>query len=103
MTDTPPDAPSEGGVTEISAPLWRPSQARIDRAELTAFAAFVSGRFPDVDVSTYETLHHWSITATNDFWGSVWDYCDVIASERSDVVVRDADKMPGATGFRALA
>ena len=99
MTDTPLDAPSEGGVTEISVPLWRPSQARIDRAELTVFAAFVSGRFPDVDVSTYETLHHWSITATSDFWGSVWDYCDVIASERSDVVVRDADKMPGAAWF----
>ena len=56
MTDTPLDAPSEGGVTEISVPLWRPSQARIDRAELTAFAAFVSGRFPDADVSTYEAL-----------------------------------------------
>ena len=99
MTDTPLDAPSEGGVTEISVPLWRPSQARIDRAELTAFAAFVSGRFPDADVSTYEALHHWSITDTNDFWGTVWDYCDVIASERSDVVVREVDKMPGATWF----
>ncbi len=99
MTDTPLDAARDGSVTPSPVPLWRPSQARIDRAELTAFAAFVSGRFPNIDVSTYETLHHWSITATNDFWGSVWDYCDVIASERSDVVVRDTEKMPGATWF----
>ena len=99
MTDVSRDTPSEGGVTGSPPPLWRPSQDRIARSALTAFGTFVRGRFSEVDVSTYEALHHWSITATDDFWRCVWDYCEVIASEKSDVVVRDADKMPGASWF----
>ena len=99
MTDTSMDAPSEGGATESPPPLWRPSQDRVARSALTAFHAFVSQRFPEIDVSTYEALHHWSITATHDFWRCIWDYCEVIASEPSDVVMRDADKMPGASWF----
>ena len=99
MTDTSLDAPSEGGVAQSPPPLWRPSQERIARSALTAFSAFVKERFPEAQVSTYEALHHWSITATDDFWRCIWDYCEVIASEPSDVVVRDADKMPGASWF----
>mgnify|MGYP001172234760 FL=1 len=99
MTDSSLDAPSEGGVTESPPPLWCPSQDRVARSALTAFGAFVKERFPEVDVSTYEALHHWSITATDDFWQCIWDYSEVIASEPSDVVVRDADKMPGALWF----
>ena len=97
MTDTAVGAPSEGDVTESPPPLWRPSQDRIARSALTAFSAFVKERFPQADVSTYEALHHWSITATDDFWRCIWDHCEVIASEPSDVVVHDADKMPGAS------
>ena len=41
----------------------------------------------------------WSITSTTDFWRCIWDYSDVIASHESDEVVRDLDKMPGATWF----
>jgi acetoacetyl-CoA synthetase len=99
MTDTSWDASSEGGVTESPPPLWRPSQDRVARSALTAFSGFVNERFPEVDVSTYEALHHWSITVTDDFWRCVWDYCEIISSEKSDVVVRDAHKMPGASWF----
>lgn len=99
MTDASLDAPSEGGVIESPQPLWCPSQDRITRSALTAFSAFVNERYPEGDVSTYEALHYWSITATDDFWRCIWDYCEVIASETSNVVVRDADKMPGASWF----
>ena len=99
MTDTLLDDPSEGGVIESPLPLWRPSSERIAEAELTKFRGFVSELFPEVDVSTYEALHHWSITATHDFWRCIWDYSDVIASFESDEVVRDLEKMPGASWF----
>ena len=80
-------------------PLWRPSEARIEQAGITRFTEFVSTRFPHADFSSYESLHHWSVTATSGFWQSVWDYCDVVASHPSAEVVVDADKMPGATWF----
>ncbi len=81
------------------APLWRPSPEHIAQAELTKFSTFVAERFPETDVSTYKALHQWSITSTSDFWRCVWDYSDVIASCESDEVVRDLDKMPGASWF----
>ena len=86
-------------MTERSALLWSPSAERIAQAELTKFSAFVAGRFPEIDISNYEALHQWSITSTTDFWRCIWDYSDVIASHESDEVVRDLDKMPGATWF----
>ena len=87
------------GVTERSAPLWRPGPERIAQAKLTKFSGFVAERFPEIDISTYEALHQWSITSTTDFWRCIWDYSDVIASHESDEVVRDLDKMPGALWF----
>ena len=69
-------------------------QDRTARSALTAFSALVHERFPEVDVSTYEVLHHWSITATDDFWRCIWDYCEVIASEPSDVVSATRTKCP---------
>ena len=89
----------DSGLIERSAPLWRPSAERIAQAELTKFSDFVVERFPEIDLPTYEALHQWSITNTTDFWRCIWDYSGVIASRDSDVVVRDLQKMPGASWF----
>ena len=87
------------GVTERSPPLWRPTAERVAQAELTKFSSFVAERFSEIDVSTYEALHQWSITSTADFWRCIWDYSDVIAGHESDEVVHDLEKMPGASWF----
>ena len=86
-------------MSAIEQPLWQPSAERIARSQLAQFTAFVKARFPEAEVSDYQQLHHWSITATEDFWRSIWDYCDVISSQSSDRVVTDLDRMPGASWF----
>ena len=86
-------------MSATEQPLWQPSPERIARSQLTQFASFLKARFPDAKVSDYQALHHWSITATEDFWHSIWDYCDVISSQSSEVVVTDLDQMPGASWF----
>ncbi|MDA9837390.1 acetoacetate--CoA ligase [Luminiphilus sp.] len=86
-------------MSAIEQPLWQPSAERIARSQLAQFTAFVKARFPEAEVSDYQQLHHWSITATEDFWCSIWDYCDVISSQSSDRVVTDRDQMPGASWF----
>ena len=58
---------TSSGFIDNRTPLWSPSAERIAQAELTAFSAFVTERFPETHVSTYEALHQWSITATHDF------------------------------------
>jgi acetoacetyl-CoA synthetase len=86
-------------MSATEQPLWQPSRERIARSQLTQFVSFLEARFPDAEVSDYQALHHWSITATEDFWHSIWDYCDVISSQSSEVVVTDLDQMPGASWF----
>ena len=86
-------------MSATEQPLWQPSPERIARSQLAQFASFLNARFPDAEVSDYQALHQWSITATEDFWHSIWDYCDVISSQSSEVVVTDLDQMPGASWF----
>ena len=79
-------------------PLWRPSPARIDAAQITRFrreAELRSGRsLPD-----YEALHAWSVEERAEFWALIWDFCGVIASARGDVILEHPDRMPGARWF----
>ena len=89
----------DSGLMKSPTPLWRPNDERIKKAELTKFSGFVAERFPEIDLPTYEALHQWSITSTTDFWRCIWDYSDVIASCESHEVVRDLEKMPGASWF----
>ena len=86
-------------MSAIEQPLWQPSAERIARSQLAQFTAFVKARFPEAEVSDYQQLHQWSITATEDFWRSIWDYCDVISSQSSERVVTDRDRTPGASWF----
>lgn len=86
-------------MSATEQPLWQPNLERITRSELYRFTAFVKARFPEAEVSDYQQLHQWSITATEDFWRSIWDYCDVISSQSSGLVVTDLDRMPGASWF----
>ncbi|MDB2440971.1 acetoacetate--CoA ligase [Luminiphilus sp.] len=86
-------------MSAIEQRLWQPTAERIARSQLVQFTAFVQARFPEAEVSDYQRLHQWSITATEDFWRSIWDYCDVISSQSSERVVTDRDQMPGASWF----
>ena len=108
MTQTPVDSTNTGvssnatggrDFIESPVPLWHPSAERVAKAELTTFSGFVAERFPQADVTTYAPLHEWSISETEKFWQAIWDYCGVIASHSSDLVVRDVKKMPGASWF----
>src|SRR5690606_25683248 len=80
-----------------TAPLWTPSDDRIEAAPISAFiaaAAEISGR-PIVD---YDTLHAWSVEDREGFWSLVWDWCGIVG-ERGARVLENGDRMPGARFF----
>ena len=81
----------------MTAPLWTPSPARIADANLTAFIVAAQERFgrrlPDRDA-----LWRWSWEHMDEFWALLWDFAGVIG-DPGDVVVTDADAMPGARFF----
>ena len=81
----------------MAPPIWTPSAARIATTRLTAFiemAASHAGRsLPD-----YPTLHAWSCAEPDQFWRTVWDFCEV-RGERGERTAVDVDRMPGARFF----
>ena len=79
------------------APLWRPSAQSVAQANMTAFTAFVTARHGQ-KYETYQALHAWSVQSPDLFWNAVWDYAGVIG-HKGDVILSEADKMPGARFF----
>ena len=74
-------------------PLWTPSTERVLSSRLAKFA-----KGQGQSATDYQSLLKWSIERNEDFWSAVWDFCEVIG-DKGDVVLKDADKMPGAHYF----
>ncbi|MFQ5418430.1 MAG: acetoacetate--CoA ligase [Myxococcota bacterium] len=82
----------------MTEPLWRPSDQRIAQSALTAFAARVEERW-GVPARDYAALHAWSVRAPEEFWTSVWDFCEIVPETRGERAAIDLDRMPGASWF----
>ena len=79
------------------APHWIPSAERVAAAQLTQFHAFARGRgAPGGD---YTSLWQWSVDEPAAFWDAVFDFTGVIADRGPGPVLRNGDRMPGATWF----
>lgn len=76
--------------------LWVPSTERKAQACLTHYMSWLakSGRRFD----SYANLWQWSIDDQDGFWGSLWEYFDVRASQPYECVLRSRT-MPGAEWF----
>ena len=79
-------------------PLWRPSAERIERAQLTQFMHGVSGVLAPT-LHGWNDLWRWSVEHPEHFWPAVWKFCGIKSSRRWDVVLENADAMPGARWF----
>ena len=56
-------------------PLWRPGEARLREANLTAFTAAVNDRF-NLSLDGYSALHAWSIAEPEAFWSIKMEYAE---------------------------
>jgi acetoacetyl-CoA synthetase len=83
--------PIYAGVMEPKL-LWRPSAERAERATIARFARAV-GREGD-----YDELWRWSVEDLEGFWGAIWEFFDVQASEPYERVLGRRE-MPGAEWF----
>jgi acetoacetyl-CoA synthetase len=78
--------------------LWKPSKERIQRTNMYRFMNYINDRY-GTKHSDYDALYRWSIENIPDFWASLWDFVEVLASAPYDTVVDDLSKMPGAKWF----
>ncbi len=82
----------------MKQPLWRPSEDRIQNANMTRFIRFINERQGRA-FRTYSELYPWSIENIPDFWAAMWEFGDIRASRGYDTVVDDLSRMPGAQWF----
>jgi len=60
-------------MSSAQTPLWQPSEADREAAEMTRFmrhAAERSGRA----LSSYDDLWRWSVDELEDFWAAIWEF-----------------------------
>ena len=81
----------------LAAPLWQPDQKLIDEANLTRFMAEVN-RLHGRSFSDYESLFQWSIDDKENFWSTLWDFCEVIGDKGERVLI-DGDDIEKAQWF----
>jgi acetoacetyl-CoA synthetase len=77
--------------------LWTPGPDRIDRANVTAFMAWLA-RERGQEFGDYHALWAWSVTDLDGFWQAIWDYCGIEASVPPTAVL-GRRSMPGAEWF----
>lgn len=77
--------------------LWRPDEATVRDARITAFAQQVA-REHGVTVDTYDQLWEWSTSDPRAFWGSAVDFLGVRFHDAPREVL-GAETMPGAEWF----
>jgi acetoacetyl-CoA synthetase len=78
--------------------LWSPSQERIERATITAFARWVQNTRSVTVTESYDQLWRWSVDDLEGFWAAIWEYFDVRSSGACEAVLGAPD-MPGTAWF----
>jgi acetoacetyl-CoA synthetase len=78
--------------------MWAPTDDRIEQATITRFARWVAAS-RGVDVAgSYDDLWRWSVEDVEGFWGAIWEFFEVKASQPYERVL-GSHAMPGAQWF----
>jgi len=78
--------------------MWVPSKETVALSQMNRFRDFVNNRF-GLNINNYSELYDWSVNFIPDFWGSLWDFCDIVYSRSYDLIIDNVSKMPGAKWF----
>ena len=91
MSGTTPRPIDEGAL------LWEPPDSVVSAANITAYMRWLR-ETRGLCFETYQELWRWSVADLDAFWGSIWDFFQVIAHSPHEAVLAD-DAMPGARWF----
>jgi len=78
-------------------PLWTPSQASIDAANLTHFMRQVN-QHHGISLQDYDSLYQWSLDEKELFWSEVWDFCGIIGDKGERILI-DGERIEDALWF----
>ena len=78
--------------------MWQPTEEQINNSQMMDYMQLVNQKF-GLSLKKYSQLYDWSIEKAEDFWGSFWEYSQIIHHSPYSQVVDDLGKMPGAKWF----
>ena len=81
----------------MTEPLWRPSETRIENANITRLIQSINQQ-QNFSFQSYADMHEYSITYPQQFWSELWNFASVIGEKGEEVLIKP-DKMPGAKWF----
>src|SRR5512134_1045814 len=84
-------------VMAAAKPMWTPGEAQIENANVTRFARMAIHDW-GLRINSYPAFYRWSVDHPEQFWRSVWKFCDVRGDHGARALV-DGGKMPGARFF----
>lgn len=93
-----PEASGGGGETVEGTVLWEPSARRISQSRLGDYLKWLESRRGLV-FAGYQDLWQWSVDRLEEFWSSVWDYFDIVATGDPSRVLVWGNGAEGATWF----
>lgn len=86
-------------TTPYSNPIWTPGPESAARSRIADFGRWAAQhRGVEADLTDYPTLHRWSVTDLEGFWGAVWEYFGIDADTPYERVLAE-ETMPGARWF----
>jgi acetoacetyl-CoA synthetase len=78
--------------------LWQPSQEQIQQANLTRFIEMVNHEY-SLNIKEYSQLYDWSTQELAQFWDSMWQFGDIIASQNWEQVMVEGEEMTATRWF----
>jgi len=78
--------------------MWESTEEQINNSQMMDYMQLVNQKF-GLSLKKYSQLYDWSIEKAEDFWGSFWEYSQIIHHSPYSQVVDDLGKMPGAKWF----
>ncbi len=81
-------------MSDNSPILWQPGQRELEQSVMARYLRWLEqqGHGPFND---YQALHSWSVDDLEQFWRTVWDYCELHAETPPDAMLGRRE-MPGA-------
>jgi acetoacetyl-CoA synthetase len=77
--------------------LWEPSESFKENSNIYHYMKWLKDE-KNLSFDDYAELWEWSVTDLEEFWASVWEYCNVKASKPYEKVLAKRE-MPGAEWF----
>ncbi len=98
MSSQSPPLPRTGTpATEEGQLLWSPSAATVAGAQITRFTQWLE-RERGLSFVDYDALWRWSVGDIRTFWGSIWDYFEVMSDAPPEEIV-SGEELEGARWF----